>query len=56
MIVITFCLLLAVIGIADIGKVDYGVPTNFESNDVAVFWCCGATGVEAVKSISKSIL
>ncbi|PIK48442.1 hypothetical protein BSL78_14690 [Apostichopus japonicus] len=43
----------AVIGIADIGKVDYGVPTNFESNDRLLFWCCGATGVEAVKSIKN---
>lgn len=43
----------AIIGVEDISKVDYGVPTTFQPNDVAVFWCCGVTGLEAVKSVSK---
>ncbi|XP_072031655.1 D-glutamate cyclase, mitochondrial-like isoform X2 [Amphiura filiformis] len=38
------------IGISDVLKPDYGDPNQFHSDDIAVFWSCGVTGLEAVLS------
>lgn len=45
----------AVIGIKDLKKPDYGPEIKPEPGDVPVFWSCGVTGLEAVKSISEYI-
>lgn len=44
----------AVIGI-DLDKADYGVATKFHEGDIPVFWPCGVTGLDTLKSVSKSV-
>jgi hypothetical protein len=41
------------LGIADLGKPDFGDAVVLKENDVPVFWCCGVTGVELVKKFSE---
>ena len=41
------------IGILDIQKPEYGDATRFHDDDIAVFWPCGVTGLQAVLSASK---
>ena len=41
------------IGISDVQKPEYGNATEFYDDDVAVFWPCGVTGLQAVISASK---
>ncbi|KAJ8045746.1 D-glutamate cyclase, mitochondrial [Holothuria leucospilota] len=45
----------AVIGIKDVKKPDYGPEIIPEPGDVPVFWSCGVTGLEAVKSINAPL-
>ncbi|XP_075993720.1 D-glutamate cyclase, mitochondrial isoform X2 [Genypterus blacodes] len=40
----------ALLGIQDLSKPDYGDPVEFQPGDVSVFWACGVTAIEAVKS------
>ena len=41
---------LEIIGIENVDQPDYGeVSTKLNEDDVAVFWCCGVTGVEVLK-------
>ncbi|KAL0969691.1 hypothetical protein UPYG_G00230940 [Umbra pygmaea] len=40
----------ALLGILNISKPEYGDPVVPEPGDVSVFWACGVTGVEAVRS------
>ena len=38
----------AALGIADIGKPDFGDPVRIEAGEVPVFWACGVTPQAAV--------
>jgi uncharacterized protein YcsI (UPF0317 family) len=38
----------AAIGIADLGKPDYGEAVTIRSNEIPVFWACGVTPMEAI--------
>ncbi|XP_782739.1 D-glutamate cyclase, mitochondrial [Strongylocentrotus purpuratus] len=40
----------AVIGI-DLDRTDYGVATKFHEGDIPVFWPCGVTGLDTLKSV-----
>ncbi|XP_070578201.1 D-glutamate cyclase, mitochondrial-like isoform X3 [Ptychodera flava] len=40
----------ALMGIADINKVDFGFPAKFYEGDVPVFWACGDTGLIALQA------
>lgn len=40
------------LGVQDLSRPEYGDPVEPHSGDVPVFWACGVTGVEAVKSSS----
>ena len=46
----------AAIGIADVGKPDFGEPVELHDGDVCVFWKCGVTAIMAAKSASSDIL
>jgi uncharacterized protein YcsI (UPF0317 family) len=43
----------AKIGIVDITKTDFGDASHVDQGDVPVFWACGVTSSEAVRSSSK---
>ncbi|KAM5129263.1 D-glutamate cyclase, mitochondrial isoform 1-T2 [Mantella aurantiaca] len=43
------------LGIKDLQKTDYGDPVEARPGDVPVFWACGVTGVEAVKSCKSAL-
>jgi len=43
------------IGIEDISKIDFGETTKVGSDEVPVFWCCGVTGLEALKSANLDL-
>nr|CAB3226522.1 UPF0317 protein C14orf159, mitochondrial [Phallusia mammillata] len=43
------------IGIKDISKVDFGDATDIEEGFVPVFWCCGVTGLEALRSANVDL-
>lgn len=45
----------AAIGIADINRPDWGDPTEFRDGEVPVFWACGVTPQNAVKSAQPPI-
>ncbi|XP_001923890.1 D-glutamate cyclase, mitochondrial isoform X1 [Danio rerio] len=43
------------LGIRDLSRPDYGDPVDARPADVPVFWACGVTGVEAVKSCKSAL-
>lgn len=44
----------AILGISDLSLDEYyGCKTHLEPGEVPVFWACGVTGLEALKSVSK---
>jgi uncharacterized protein YcsI (UPF0317 family) len=40
----------AVLGVADLGRPDYGDPAPVRPGETPVFWACGVSGLEALKS------
>ncbi|KAL4656146.1 hypothetical protein GN956_G6360 [Arapaima gigas] len=45
----------ALLGIQDVCQPDYGDPVDPAPGDVPVFWACGVTGVEAVRSCRSAL-
>lgn len=45
----------AAIGIADIGKPDFGDPPDIRPGDVPVFWACGVTPQSAIRRAKPDI-
>ena len=45
----------AAIGIADIGKPDFGDPADIRVGDVPVFWACGVTPQSAIRRAKPDI-
>ena len=43
------------LGVANIAEPDFGDPTEIKEGEVPVFWACGVTAVEAIKSASEFI-
>nr|XP_015206419.1 PREDICTED: UPF0317 protein C14orf159 homolog, mitochondrial isoform X1 [Lepisosteus oculatus]XP_015206420.1 PREDICTED: UPF0317 protein C14orf159 homolog, mitochondrial isoform X1 [Lepisosteus oculatus] len=43
------------IGVEDLSRPDYGDAVELQPGDVPVFWACGVTGVEAVRSCKSPL-
>ena len=46
---------LEAIGIDTISKPDFGEVTKLKLDEIPVFWCCGVTGLEALKSANLDL-
>lgn len=43
----------ALLGIQDLSRPDYGEQAELQPSDVTVFWACGVTAIEAIHSSSE---